>query len=84
MDERFKLFGTNVPHVSILSSIYKMLKKLGRMKIKEGIGTKWVNMDYTSKSIWGKVFKNGSSKICGRQPLKNLKGYGQNILSHIY
>ena len=22
------------------------------------------------------VFKNGPSKICGRQPLKNLKGYG--------
>ena len=27
-------------------------------------------------SIWDKVFKNGPSKICGRQPLKNLKGYG--------
>ena len=26
--------------------------------------------------IWDKVFKNGPSKICGRQPLKNLKGYG--------
>ena len=25
---------------------------------------------------WAKVFKNGLSKICGRQPLKNLKGYG--------
>ena len=25
--------------------------------------------------IWDKVFKNGSSKICGREPLKNLKGY---------
>ena len=24
--------------------------------------------------IWDKVFKNGPSKICGRQPLK--KGYG--------
>ena len=23
-----------------------------------------------------KAFKNGQSKICGRQPLKNLKGYG--------
>ena len=23
---------------------------------------------------WDKVFKNGPSKICGRQPLKNLKG----------
>ena len=25
---------------------------------------------------WDKVFKNGPSKICERQPLKNLKGYG--------
>ena len=25
------------------------------------------------KSIWVKVFKNGPSKICGRQPLKDLK-----------
>ena len=23
---------------------------------------------------WDKVFKNGTSKICGRQSLKNLKG----------
>ena len=27
-------------------------------------------------SIWDKVFKKRPSKICGRQPLKNLKGYG--------
>ena len=26
--------------------------------------------------IWNKVFKNGPSKICGRQPSKILKGYG--------
>ena len=26
--------------------------------------------------IWNKVFKNGPSEICGRQILKNLKGYG--------
>ena len=28
------------------------------------------------KVLWNKVFKNGQSKICGRQLLKNLKGYG--------
>ena len=28
-------------------------------------------------------FKNGPSKICGRQPLKNVKGYGLLKLSHI-
>ena len=26
--------------------------------------------------IWDKVFKTGPSKVCGRQPSKNLKGYG--------
>ena len=26
--------------------------------------------------IWDKVFTSVPSKICGRQPLKNLKGYG--------
>ena len=30
---------------------------------------------------WDKVFKNEPSKTCGRQPLKNLKGYG--LLDHI-
>ena len=25
--------------------------------------------------MWGKIFKNGPSKICGRRPLKNLKWY---------
>ena len=25
--------------------------------------------------IWDRVFENGQSKICGRQPLKDLKGY---------
>ena len=28
------------------------------------------------KIIWNKVFKSGLSKFCGRQPLKNFKGYG--------
>ena len=27
-------------------------------------------------TICDKVFKIGLSKFCGRQPLKNLKGYG--------
>ena len=41
----------------------------------------------TLSIIWDKVFKNGSSKICGRQPLKNFKGYGllkQNITHEEY
>ena len=30
-------------------------------------------MKTNHRSIWVKVFKSGSSKICGRQPLKDLK-----------
>ena len=30
-----------------------------------------------TRTIWGKLFKNGSSKIYWRQPLKNLKWCGQ-------
>ena len=30
---------------------------------------------FTANNIYVKVFKNGPSKICGRQPLKNLKRY---------
>ena len=30
----------------------------------------------TSETFHDKVFKTGLSKICGRQPLKNLRGYG--------
>ena len=30
---------------------------------------------YLGDGIWVKVFKNGLSKICGRQPLQNLKWY---------
>ena len=29
-----------------------------------------------NRNIWDKLFKNGPIKICGRQPLKNLKEYG--------
>ena len=32
--------------------------------------------------MWDKVFKNGPSKICGRQPLKDLKGHGMLEAEH--
>ena len=32
--------------------------------------------------IWDKVFKNGTSKICERQPFKILKGYGLLLADH--
>ena len=35
-------------------------------------------------NIWANVFKNGPSKICGRQRLKNLKWHGlpKQTISH--
>ena len=32
--------------------------------------------------IWDNVFKGGPSKICGRQPLKKLNGYGLLKVDH--
>ena len=39
-----------------------------------------VNARIDNIDMWDKVFKNGPSKICGRQPLKYLKWYG--LLKH--
>ena len=36
------------------------------------------------QNTWVKVFKNAPSKICGRQPLKNSKGYGQTLSLQIF
>ena len=43
-----------------------------------------VSMLNITSVIWGNVFKNGPSKICGRQSLKSSKWYGlfkQTIIS---
>ena len=40
-----------------------------------------------SDGIWDKVFESGLSKCCGRQSLKNFKGYGllkQTILLNFF
>ena len=33
---------------------------------------------------WDKLFKSGLSKFCGRQPLKNLNGYGLPQLHYLH
>ena len=39
------------------------------------MGSKWVNLsENVFIVIWEKVFKNGFSIICGKQPLKTLRG----------
>ena len=34
------------------------------------------SINFRLNQKWDKVFKIGPSKICGKQPLKDLKGYG--------
>ena len=46
----------------------KYWKNINRKYCYIGTGIEWVK--------WDRVFKNGPSKICGRQPVKNLRGYG--------
>ena len=36
----------------------------------------WLAFKPGYRLIWNKVFKNGPSRICGRQQRQNLKGYG--------
>ena len=42
--------------------------------------------DTSDKPYMGQSIQNGPSKICGRQPLKNLKGYGtpSNFLKAVF
>ena len=54
----------------IFENILKIIVRIGcssAVVVQSGnIGLKWVNY------IWDKVFQNGPSKICGRQPLENF------------
>ena len=48
---------------------------------REGEGELWKSL-CQGRSKWDKVFKNGPSKICRGQPLKNLKEYGLPKADH--
>ena len=59
--------------------VYVDLGAKADYKIWHMISQKYSNSDFCcqrtlffTKFIWDKVFKNGTSKICGRQPLKNF------------
>ena len=45
------------------------------------ISLEQMDLGVSVMEIWGKAFKSGSRKICGRQPLKNFKGYGKQTIS---
>ena len=50
---------------------------------KDKIGTEEKELEriFNDSDIWDKVFKNGLSKVCGRQPLRILLGPFLNTLS---
>ena len=50
-----------------------MIKKYGMINENSPKLTKSKINNKNYKTIWDKVFKNGTSKFCGRQPLKTLK-----------
>ena len=66
-----------------------LLWKMQRWTCSNIVKTGW--LEYCERSnkylypadIWDKILKNGPSKICGRQPLKNLKRYGLPKAVHI-
>ena len=59
-----------------------MNSKHFEIKQAQNSGSYYFNLDVPSLTltvmvqIWVRVFKNGQGKICGRPPLKNLKGHG--------
>ena len=59
-------YGMRTPYRLLLTIWFKM-------KRKTDLQTSWCQL---ISIIWDKVFKSGPSKICGRQALNNLKGYG--------
>ena len=42
----------------------------------------WIERD-KNPNKWGEVFKNGTSKKCGRQPFKNLTKFFKGCLPQI-
>ena len=71
--------------VTIVKDFYP-LTIVARLSILDVFGESWLRLCIYSKNllrsfqrsyvfIWVNVIKNGPSKICGRQPLKNLKLY---------
>ena len=60
--------------------MWKICHNLHVKKISKLFSLAGMTFQSNKPVTWEKVFKNGPSKICGRQPLNYLKGYmGQSI-----
>ena len=75
---RVKIFEKNVTNFSSFKSLYNKIGNKKKHILLQEKYFKTLKMKATvirNISIWDKVFKNGPNRICGRQLLKNLKGY---------
>ena len=82
------------PQVLYKKGVFKNFAKFNFAKLLRNFFTEplWEIASYESDSdfdpdnfgedIWDRVFKNEPSKICGRQALQNLKGYGLHKAYH--
>ena len=75
-----QFFLSSVRYSSNLSTSHPFIFYL----IKCNSTTSFLILGVTYSYKWVKVFKNGPSKICGWQPLKNLKWYTSNILKAVF
>ena len=64
--------NTDVKWIQIMGSVL-LLKQRGYMHTVRAILKIYFSSYHMFYHIWVDVFKNGPNKICGRQPLKNLK-----------
>ena len=53
-----------------------LLKNFSKSLLSNTCHTSLSLVKFHASIMWDKVFKSGPSKICGRQSLKNLNGYG--------
>ena len=63
--------------IDYICGLYLWTKRLWKRRaMVNSVKRRQWKLCFRTKIIWVKVFKNGPNKICGRQPLKNLKWYG--------
>ena len=74
-------------HEKVTHTCLKRKKKKNNHRLQKALLLIKLPQDLRNGAKWNKVFKNRPSKICGRQPSKNLLGYGllkQNISLQIF
>ena len=78
MKELIKFFYMSCNILPHYSAVIRKIANINFFNKKENTFKNILNINkrrlfLVAHHIWVKVFKNGPSKICGKQPLKNLK-----------